>query len=260
MESGDEQLFNIKAISQTVERMESWISQQRKLLELESEAESVLLSDKISSLTGKQCETEGLSILNLDISSIRNELFGRCCLILEKVGKLPVHASFKVGDEVSLLSMVAKEEPKAVKKDKNGRENEEEKKELFGLVKLCNQQFIEVVVDNYDDYDDSTFLPPLRLNLRPSMKTHLKMMEALTSLSKTPHPLFSLLHRLGDKETSKTLENYLIKDDIKVQHWINNNLNESQREAVNVCINSNLVGVIHGPVSYLSLSFAISLL
>ena len=223
--------------------MEGWIRKQRELLELESQAESVLLSDKIQSLTGKQCESEGLSILNLDVSEVKNALFGRCCLVLEKIAKLPLHVGFKVGDEVSLVSMNS-EKSSTSKKDEN------EVVEIFGLVKSCNQQFIEIVVD---DYDDTMLEAPYRLNLRPSMKTHEKMMDALSNLAHHPHPLFSLLNRKA--EIQQNLESYLISDQIKVDSWVNSNLNDSQRQAVECCLNANLVGVIHGPVRFLSFLF-----
>jgi superfamily I DNA and/or RNA helicase len=218
--------------------MEAWINSQKRLLEIESNAETVLLSDKISSLTGKQCESEGLSVLNLDITSVKNALFGRCCLSLEKIAKLPLLVGFKVGEEVSLVSMA--NDKTTVKKD-----GANDIVEIFGLVKMCNQQFIEIVVD---DYDDSMLEPPYRLNLRPSMKTHEKMMQALTKLARQPHPLFSLLHRKTENNNQASLDNYLIQDQIKIDSWANDNLNLSQKQAVECCLNANLVGVIHGPV------------
>lgn len=220
--------------------MEDWIRNQRRLLDLEAQSETAILAEKISSLSGKQCESEGLSILSLEITQMRNELFGRCCLTLEKVYKLPLNVGFKVGDEVSLVSM-SNEKPATKGSDKTSQESND----LFGLVRFCNQQFIEIVVD---DYDDSMLDPPYRLNLRPSLKTHLKMMEALTNLVDTPHPLFSLIHRTGLPQTSN-LSSYLIQDQVKVDNWVNQNLNPSQKKAVECCLNSRLVGVIHGPVS-----------
>lgn len=78
----------------------SWTRKQRELLELESEEERLHLTSKLQSLTAKDCEKAGISILSLVIEEITTSLYGRTSLLLMRKDKriLPNH-SLKVGDE-----------------------------------------------------------------------------------------------------------------------------------------------------------------
>jgi hypothetical protein len=227
--------------------MEEWVKDQRRLLCLEVEEESSQLADKIQSLSSKACEDEGLSMVNMCMSSCRTELFGRCCVELQKVTRAVLPTGFKVGDEVCLLSSNSRPVTAV-----GGDEEDVLVDELFGLVKSISQFTIDVV---FDDYDDRLVDFPLRLNLRPSLKTHTKMMESLSLLSASPHPLLSLLHG------SQDIVPRLVTDNVRVQHWHNNGLNEAQQSAVEICLNASLVSIVHGPVRIifcLSLSLSCS--
>lgn len=212
--------------------MENWIKKQRELLELESQSEAAQLLEKIHSLPSKLCEQEGLSICNLEVASTKTELFGRCCVEFQKIGKQSMPSGFKVGDEVTIISS---------EQNSDSDDDGEDTKELNGLVKKCSNFSIEII---FDEYERRLAYPPLRLNLKPSLTTHKRMMNALQQLQSTPHPLFSLVHSPEDFSIHKS---FLYFDNEKVSKWNNCQLNESQKEAIECCLNSSLVSIIHGP-------------
>lgn len=218
--------------------MEEWIKEYRALLEMEVTEEATALSDRIATLSAKACENEGLSIINLEVLATRTELFGRCCVEFQKIGKAALPTSFKVGDEVSIIP--ANTRSTAIIATRKGDEDDES--EIFGLIKSTGQFSIEVVLD---EYDDRLIDFPLRLNLRPSMKTHVKMMEVLTSMVQSPHPLLSMLYRSQNTFDKRGLT----IGSTKVNSWYNEGLNESQKQAVETCLNASLVSIVHGPVS-----------
>lgn len=221
--------------------MEDWIKHQRALLELELAEEATLLSDRIASLSAKACENEGLSMVNLETVATRTELFGRCCVEFQKIGKVALPTCFKVGDEVTIIS--ANTRGTISSSSSNKEADNEHESEMFGLIKSTSQFSIEVVID---EYDDRLIDFPLRLNLRPSMKTHTKMMEALAKIAQSAHPLLSMLYRPKESIFEQRM---LINGNIKISQWYNNRLNESQKNAIETCLNATNVSIVHGPVS-----------
>lgn len=215
--------------------MEDWIRQQRALLQLEAEEEANQLANKISSLSAKACEQEGLSINNLEVVGTRTALFGRCCVELQKIGKVALPAGFKVGDEVCIVP--------ANSRTASTNAEDEDQGEIFGLVKACGIMSMDIVLD---EYDDRLVDFPLRLNLKPSLSTHTKMMNALTALTTSPHSLLCNLYRPTDYPLNPA--SLLVKNTV-VGKWYNSGLNDSQREAVVTSLNANIVSIIHGPVS-----------
>jgi DNA polymerase alpha-associated DNA helicase A len=216
----------------TTKKMEGWLKKQRELLEIESQSEASQLLEKIRFLPSKLCEQEGLSICNLEVLSTKTELFGRCCVEFQKIGKLSIPSGFKVGDEVTIISS---------EQSLDSEEEGDDSRELHGLVKKCNNYSIEIV---FDEYERSLAYPPLRLNLRPSLTTHHRMMDVLEKLQSTPHPLFNLVHSPDD---FPIYSSFLHFENERVSKWYNGLLNESQKEAIDCCLNSSLVSIIHGP-------------
>ena len=219
--------------------MEDWIRKQRSLLELEADEEARQLADKIKTLSAKACENEGLSITNLEVVSTRTELFGRCCVELQKIGKLQLPSGVKVGDEVFILPANSRN----TSKSSDAQGDDEDQGDIFGLIKSCGTATIEVVLD---EYDDRLVDFPLRMNLKPSLSTHTKMMDALTSLTSSPHPLLSAIYRSSEIPLNPGT---LLSRNVKVERWNNTGLNEAQKEAVETSLGASLVSMIHGPVS-----------
>jgi hypothetical protein len=218
--------------------MEDWIKHHRALLELEVAEEASLLSDRITFLSAKACENEGLSIVNLEVLATRTELFGRCCVEFQKIGKAALPTCFKVGDEVTIIPADTRNTTNTSGETGSFQED----CDIFGLIKSTSQFTIEVVID---EYDDRLVDFPLRLNLRPSMKTHSKMMEALVSMAQSPHPLLTLMYRPKEIVFDQKM---LVNGNSKIINWYNNGLNESQMNAIETCLNASYVSIVHGPV------------
>ena len=210
--------------------LKSWIENQRTLLDLELEEENSQLSNKINSASAKYCESEGLSILNLEIDSLQSGLFGRCRITLQKMGnsKQRFDHSFKVGDEVNLYN------PKFKSSVADSI--------LFGLITKINLNQIEVTVDemNHEPY----FEPPLRIDLRANMKTHNKMKEVLSILPRTDHPLINISFQPPNDAIDPA---YMTMRPAPVVAWFDGKLNASQKDAVRLALGAPTVTIIHGP-------------
>ena len=176
-----------------------WVRTTRELLQLEHGAERCQLQDRLSSLRSKECEAEGLSILHLDVESVRCGLYGRTVVVLERLDKRPLPpSSFKVGDEVRVYS------PKL-----QGTEAAESSS-FRGVVCKVTAVALEVVVSSGGEdpgggiiaKDQSSFPPPLRLDMLANDSTHRKMMSALEELEgmqdSSTWPLANILFNGGD--------------------------------------------------------------
>ena len=62
-----------------------FVEKHSKLLLLEFEEEKKMLTDRLSNLSGKECEEAGISITSLTIHSVRTALFGRSVLEINKI-------------------------------------------------------------------------------------------------------------------------------------------------------------------------------
>lgn len=245
--------------------LEEWVDKQHRLIDMEKGEETIQLQDKMSTLSGKQCQSSGLSLLHLEVDAVRSALFGRCCVSLHKLDKGTMQQCFKVGDEVSLYN------PKLA----SSSTSDGDQYVLFGLVSKMSHNTIEIVVDEFDEH---RFDPPLRMDLRSSQKTHSTMQQALNALLREgrDHSLVRLLffpeevQHLDDllapsKAVTRTstaegipalsssrsvLES--IGDSASGPVW-NSALNSSQQAAIDCALTSLSVSIIHGPVRMLHL-------
>lgn len=202
-----------------------WIKRQKELLSLEAGEETQQLRDKITQLPGKQCERDGLSIVNLELISSQTTLFGRSKVEFQKLGRALLPSGLKVNDEVNIRPVGATADVEPV----------------WGLIKKISPHSIEVVVE---EYDEVLLEPPLRLDLCPSRKTHEKMMAALDDLGKKP-PL--LADQIYDKGYPIDPYTDLAREKVSVASWFSSTLNESQQEAVTTALSCSKIGIIHGP-------------
>jgi hypothetical protein len=247
--------------------LEEWIAKQHRLIDLEKREETAQLQDKMSTLSAKQCQSSGLSLLHLEVDAVRSALFGRCCVSLHKLGKGTIEQCFKVGDEVSLYN------PKLASiSNSDGDQNV-----LFGLVSKMSHNTIEIIVDEFDEH---RFDPPLRMDLRSSQKTHSTMQQALNALlhEGRDHSLVRLLFFPEDVQhldllaPSRALTRISTVDGIPAlsssrscpesisDEWNpvsgpvwNSALNSSQQAAIDCALASTSVSIIHGPVRVLHL-------
>lgn len=216
--------------------LEDWIKDQCQLIDWERDAEVGLLTDKISSLSAKSCQSEGLSLLNLEVESSKTVLFGRCCITLQRLDKGQILQCFKVGDEVSLYSPKLRGNAKADSADIYT---------VMGLISKVAHNKVEMVVDEFDDH---LFESPLRMDLRSSQKTHITMKNALSTIQHEGmnHPLVNLLFYPDQCNISLLQPSPSAKSLTKADMW-NQHLNGSQQSAIECALNTPSVAIIHGP-------------
>ena len=194
-----------------------------------------------------QCQSAGLSELNLEIDSSRTSLFGRCSLLLRKMDKSPLKGSFKVGDEVNIYNpkYISKSGTSSTSFSSAAKSNSEmnEKTFLFGLISKVSTTNIEVVLDEFEE--SNAFEPPLRLDLTSSQKTFTKMKEALQLLEGSSHPLVNLLFA----EKDSTIPYAFLPSSLPVLNLVwNQSLNPSQLNAISTALAAPKIALIHGPV------------
>ena len=225
-----------KALHKPFEMLEDWIKEQNQLIDWERDAEVGLLTDRISTLSAKSCQSEGLSLLNLEVESTRTVLFGRTSLGLQRIDKGPIQQCFKVGDEVSLYNPKLKSSADSAQEDKYV---------LLGLISKVTHNRVEMVVDEFDDH---LFEPPLRLDLRSSQKTHTTMKDALNEMARVGmnHKLVNLLFYPNDGNSSLLLPRQDTRPLETPDLW-NPSLNNSQVSAIQCALNAPAVSIIHGP-------------
>ena len=148
-----------------------WCDRQRRLLLLEREEENEQLTSKLETLTAKECEESGISVLSLVLAGVSVSLYGRSCLTLERKDRkvFPNH-SLKVGDEAgnilrffgSMCSIfpiliIVPLSILLVLRGKGGSMGNT----VRGVIAKVTSISIDLVTDSYDDDEMDT---PLRLD------------------------------------------------------------------------------------------------
>ena len=234
--------------------MEEWIVKQKLLLGLESIAEKEQLAEKIQSLSAKECEKQGLSLLNLQLLGTKTSLFGRYSITLESSrvkNKVLDQVSFKAGDEVLLYSS-RRGRSTATTSKSNGPDNNNSTdasiSSITGVVSKVNHSIIELVTEQTPE--DVSLESPLRMDLRSNDYTHKKMVGILDELGKSSHGLIPLLFgRLQLNPYSMRNLNIETTPGEGDFPTLNARLNSSQRAAVQGALQATYVALIHGPVS-----------
>lgn len=216
-----------------------WTNLQKGLLDLERESEKSQLTDRISSLSAKECENLGLSLLSLSIESTKTALFGRCSITLVRSNSKLLARSFKVGDEICMYCPKLKNTPEFVI--------------VQGIVSKILSLSIDIICD---EIDESVFDSSIRIDLRANNSTFQKYQSVLSEIQNSPHshPLVNLI--FADKNQQMLLlqnTNYssnrnILKSVETLGHeLINPNLNSSQIKAVFAVLEMKQISVIHGP-------------
>ena len=158
-----------------------WTKLQRNLLDLERESEKLQLSEKIESLSAKDCEAAGLSLLSLSIQSVTAALFGRNCISLARSDSKELLKSFKVGDEVVMYCPKLRNTPEFVM--------------INCIVSKLLPASIELICD---EVDESIMDRSIRVDARANDSTHNKYLSVLNDLEGSALPLRNIL--FGDKD------------------------------------------------------------
>lgn len=215
--------------------LSQWLSKQRELLGLELHEENQQLSTKLQNLSASECQDAGLSLLSLEIDSVKTTLFGRCTLCFKHSGlSRALHKNnFKVGDEIAVYNPKYLHTPSA------------DESRVEGVISRVSSVIIEMVCDEAPN--DDLMSPPLRMDLRANEATHKKMTSALNELEASSNHLVNILISNNDRiqfEVSNFTTNAMFKP-------MNPELNPSQLAAVNCALNAPYVSIIHGPVRHI---------
>lgn len=203
------------------DRIAEWSARQIALLALESEEEKAQLSAKLASLSAKRCEEEGISVISLVIEEVTTSLYGRTCISLQRRDKKPLpNHGFSTGDEVVLRG----------KGDGNDA--------ITGVVSKVTSISIDFVTENYEETE---FEPPLRLDLHASEATYRKILDALRALDQVADSPALAIADIVFNDCAME-----IPERVKITPF-NDSLNESQIEAIEVALGSRHVALIHGP-------------
>jgi hypothetical protein len=260
-----------------METLTTWITTQKSLLQLEKEEEELQLAAKLTSLSAKECEEQGISLLHLEIVATATSLFGRSTVTVkpaqsqqqiqqqqqlqqqqkaqQKAGQpsgTPTHKSvkisMKVGDEVRLYNpkLASAGKQKSSSKGKDNNDDDDDEGSVTGVISKIVNAEISIVCDDELPDESSMSGSSLRLDLRSNDYTFRKMMTSLSDLGdRMGHPLVRVLF-------DPTCEPRPLYNNIQItgDKLFNKGLNESQISAVNCALNAPSVALIHGPVSW----------
>jgi hypothetical protein len=231
-----------------------WIESQQALLQLEKQEEELQLASKLASLTARECEEAGISILHLEIDNIATSLFGRTTVtvkparqgqLLKAAGGAGNNNSYINTKQGSKLSMKVGDEVRLYNPKLMGTADEDTAVVNGVISKVINWE-ISIVCDEV--LDENSLSAPLRLDLRSNDYTFRKMSSALADLRDSGgHPLVRALFDRGIVPGPLSNDHRVTSDNL-----FNKDLNASQLAAVNCALNTSSVALIHGPVSYAS--------
>ncbi|GEQ72686.1 hypothetical protein JCM33374_g6373 [Metschnikowia sp. JCM 33374] len=215
----------------------------RDAIELEQKCDLLSTTHYLSSFSPKRLAAFGLAILNLSITNIKNALAGKTSV------ELSLDPAFcQLGDEIQGGSLKVGD---IVKLDRMGVSEVEQDTSLEGVVTRLNGSTIHVSIkeDSFDEKllnlynntgNDSNRMWVVKLTNSITYKRMLQAMTKLESLNESEKSqVIKIL--LGECRFYPRTVSYS-----KLQYW-NNDLNQSQKNAIEFAIFSSPVTIIHGP-------------
>ena len=208
--------------------LSTFVTKQRELVQLEKNAESSEIFEKISMLSPKKCEELGFSMLHMTIETLFSSMFGRTSMILHRLDKKELTTGFRVGDEVSLSGGIG-----------DGKITT-----IDAIVTKMSHFNIEVSISRDSTSEDHSaaamLLPPLRIDKRASDITYRKLSDSMVKLLKSEsHPIVSMIFTDDERAVRKP-------DRIKMKSN-SVSLNESQIEAIEYSLGNEPISILHGP-------------
>ncbi|KAL3878418.1 hypothetical protein ACJMK2_030771 [Sinanodonta woodiana] len=207
--------------------LEEFVSKTLKLLEKERETEieeTRILTEK---LPAKELQRRGVCLLKLKISNRKSGLYGRTVVTFEpNHGDLPSH-NLTPGDIVGLNPSTGDSESESLGS---------------GIVTRSSQSAVSVAFDDSQDLfsldDDGLY----KLTKLANDVTYKRLKRALRDLGKLHSgPASGLIDVLfGQQELSPSGKEIVID-------FVNNSLDESQKEAVKFALQQREVAIVHGP-------------
>jgi DNA polymerase alpha-associated DNA helicase A len=225
-------------------------------INIEQKADTVFAESYIKSYSPKKLAQLGLAITNLVITSGRTGLGGKSIIDFEldsavKNGNDIIPGSIRVGDIVKVLKMgntneIVKKQ-KAISNSSNKSvtsDGEVSTGSIDGVVIKINANGISVTIEdsNFDEntlYSDSS-----------------KFWLVKTANSVTYKRMISTMNKLKEMEDKNEIIQMLLGEskfvtkpnsNSKPIKYFNNDLNESQKNAISFAINKSPITIIHGP-------------
>ncbi|TVY52252.1 DNA polymerase alpha-associated DNA helicase A [Lachnellula cervina] len=215
----------------------SFATTQLNLLEAELQSELTETSSLITATSPTSLQRAGIAITNLTLSSQRTGLGGKTVVELAPDsatgGELPEHG-IRTGDIV-----VVAEQPAGSAKRREVRELEE--RGCRGVVTRVGRAAVWVALDGEGDDVPAKRLWIVKL---ANDVTYKRMNQTMGRLLKMKSDEYSSFVRVLFGLTSPSPENHSAVGEVE---WVDESLNESQKEAIKFALASREMALIHGP-------------
>ena len=205
-----------------IEKIYDYVSRFQRLVELEREEEMREHEESIRTLSGQQRESEGKAILHLRGRDEGNALEGKLVKFMRQHKGEPLpETEIAVGD----LVMISRRDP-LLSDNPTGT-----------VVQKTNYS----VTVAFDQPRSFIFGKGLRMDLYVNDITYQRMKDALTRVEEATGRLAELRNIIVDLDSPEEPEK------AEGVEWFNNELNESQKEAVAYSLGADDFHLIHGP-------------
>lgn len=170
--------------------LDEWCRSQRRLLKMEHDEEVEVITTQLTSMSAKECETAGISVLSLMVASTSTGLRGRVRVTLQKLhgGPLPA-TSIKVGDEVRVSSPGYRTHMQTLLKNASSsssidRRMRETAEGIRGVVSKVTSANIDILIEADDAEEMPEMTSPVRLDLVSNDATYVKLCNAINLLER----------------------------------------------------------------------------
>lgn len=212
-----------------------------KCIDLERGADIDQTSELLNSLPPKKLAAKGLAIINLSSENIKTGLGGRTILELKNdlgghESELIVAGDIRTGDIVR-IDKTASSTKKKSKEEDTGCE---------GVVTRVSQTSIVITIDeNFEEKILNIVNDKLWIVKISNSITYKRMESTMRKLSEIESPN-QLVQLLLNEAKYILPQQSLLDNSYKSLQFYNENLNQSQRNAINFAMNSP-ISIIHGP-------------
>lgn len=213
----------------------------------EREQDIQITSRLLTTLSVQQLVQNGLAINNIHLENIRSGLIGKLYMELGpnlEINDKILRGDIKIGDIVLIRPAKTKTKTRA-KAKKTPEDSSEDQAECSGVIYKMSDTQITIALDESQEVVATTFYSYSKLYILKTTNTitYKRMESTMRKLSEFSSPVQDKIVQYLVNErpfipSSSTLQN--------VKDFINPNLNDSQKTAINFAIDNDLT-IIHGP-------------
>ncbi|CAI1547898.1 hypothetical protein SEUBUCD646_0K02040 [Saccharomyces eubayanus] len=213
----------------------------------EREQDIQITSRLLTTLSIQQLVQNGLAINNIHLENIRSGLIGK--LYMELGPNLEINdkirrGDIKIGDIVLIRPAKTKTETKA-KAKKATEDSSEDQAECSGVIYKMNDTQITIALEESQEVVATTFYSYSKLYILKTTNTitYKRMESTMRKLSEFSSPVQDKIVQYLVNERPFIPSSSQVQN---VKDFINPNLNDSQKTAINFAIDNDLT-IIHGP-------------